>query len=218
MGMDISASMLAVALDSETSGDLLLADMGQGLPFRAGAFDAAISISAVQWLCNSDGNAADGDARRRLARFFDALYLALRRGGKAVCQFYPRDEVQKRMVCEAATRAGFMAGLLEDEPDTKKRKLYLVLTVGSEIVEGRKADITEVVKGMEGVEVHDTRGGGVGGGGGVLGGRVQKKKKKKEEVRGSRSWILRKKEQMRKKGREVGADSKYTGRKRRIQF
>ena len=28
--------------------------MGQGLPFRAGSFDGAISISALQWLCNAD--------------------------------------------------------------------------------------------------------------------------------------------------------------------
>jgi len=215
VGMDISASMLAVALDSETSGDLLLADMGQGIPFRPGTFDAAISISAIQWLCNSETTAeSDGTPQQRLARFFDGLYASLKRGGKAVCQFYPKNAAQKTMICAAATKAGFGAGLLEDDPDTKNRKLYLVLTVGSE-VDGRNADITEVVKGLEGVEVHDTRGGGGGGAGGrgVVGARVQKK-----EIKGSRSWILRKKEQMRKKGREVGQDSKYTGRKRRIQF
>ena len=38
------------------SGDLFLADMGQGLSFRPGTFDAAISISAVQWLCNGRGH------------------------------------------------------------------------------------------------------------------------------------------------------------------
>ncbi|KAF8449830.1 S-adenosyl-L-methionine-dependent methyltransferase [Terfezia claveryi] len=209
VGMDISASMLAVALDSETSGDLLLADMGQGIPFRPGTFDAAISISAIQWLCNSETTSeCDGTPQQRLARFFDGLYASLKRGGKAVCQFYPKNDAQKTMICAAATKAGFGAGLLEDDPETKNRKLYLVLTVGSEIEEGRKGDITEVVKGLEGVEVHDTRAGR-----GVQGGRVQKK-----AVKGSRSWILRKKEQMRKKGRDVGQDSKYTGRKRRIQF
>lgn len=29
-------------------------DLGHGLPFRPGTFDGAISISAVQWLCNAD--------------------------------------------------------------------------------------------------------------------------------------------------------------------
>lgn len=32
-----------VALEREVEGDLFLADIGQGVPFRAGAFDGAIS-------------------------------------------------------------------------------------------------------------------------------------------------------------------------------
>jgi len=45
--------MLDVAREREVEGDLLLSDLGHGLPLRAGAFDGAISISAVQWLCNA---------------------------------------------------------------------------------------------------------------------------------------------------------------------
>src|SRR3569833_1273751 len=56
VGMDISASMLDVALQRDVEGDLLLADIGQGVPFRAGTFDAAISISAIQWLCNAESS------------------------------------------------------------------------------------------------------------------------------------------------------------------
>ena len=52
-GMDISEAMLDVALDREVEGDLCVGDLGQGLPFRTGTFDGAISISAVQWLCNA---------------------------------------------------------------------------------------------------------------------------------------------------------------------
>ncbi|KAF8467670.1 S-adenosyl-L-methionine-dependent methyltransferase [Kalaharituber pfeilii] len=210
IGMDISASMLAVALDSETQGDLLLADMGQGIPFRPGTFDAAISISAIQWLCNAESTSPHSSSPQvRMARFFDGLYASLRRGGKAVCQFYPKNDAQKTMICAAAIKAGFGAGILEDDPDTKNRKLYLVLTVGSEIVGGEgKADITEVVKGLDNVEVHDSRLKNLDGRG-----RIEKK-----EVKGSKSWILRKKQQMRMKGKEVGHDSRYTGRKRRVQF
>ena len=51
--MDISEAMLDVALDREVEGDLCVGDLGQGLPFRTGTFDGAISISAVQWLCNA---------------------------------------------------------------------------------------------------------------------------------------------------------------------
>ncbi|GJV75690.1 probable 18S rRNA (guanine-N(7))-methyltransferase, partial [Tanacetum coccineum] len=54
IGLDISRSMLDVALERETDGDLILGDMGQGLGIRPGVIDGAISISAVQWLCNAD--------------------------------------------------------------------------------------------------------------------------------------------------------------------
>mmetsp|Transcript_11102 Transcript_11102/g.28026 ORF Transcript_11102/g.28026 Transcript_11102/m.28026 type:complete len:175 (-) Transcript_11102:95-619(-) len=53
MGLDISRAMLGVAREREVEGDLGLHDMGQGLGFRQGTFDGAISISAVQWLCNA---------------------------------------------------------------------------------------------------------------------------------------------------------------------
>src|SRR4051794_22990373 len=96
VGIDISPSMLAVAIDRETDGDLLLGDIGQGIPFRAGTFDAAISISAIQWLCNEDEKGVDPKAR--LSRFFEGLYRCLRRGGRAVCQFYPRDDRQRDMI------------------------------------------------------------------------------------------------------------------------
>lgn len=52
-GFDISSAMLDVAADREVDGDLCLLDLGHGLPLRAGVFDGAISISAIQWLCNA---------------------------------------------------------------------------------------------------------------------------------------------------------------------
>jgi len=53
----------------------MLGDLGQGLPFRAGSFDGAISISAIQWLCNAD-KAGQKPAKRLLA-FFSSLYACL---------------------------------------------------------------------------------------------------------------------------------------------
>lgn len=52
-GMDISEDMLDVASEREVEGDLCLHDLGHGLPLRPGSFDGAVSISAVQWLCNA---------------------------------------------------------------------------------------------------------------------------------------------------------------------
>jgi cyclopropane fatty-acyl-phospholipid synthase-like methyltransferase len=87
-GTDISADMLNVARDErEVEGDLCHSDMGQGLPLRQALFDGAISISAVQWLCNAD--TAGAEPRVRLKRFFASLYAALTRGARAVLQFYP---------------------------------------------------------------------------------------------------------------------------------
>ncbi|KAK0734566.1 S-adenosyl-L-methionine-dependent methyltransferase [Lasiosphaeria miniovina] len=203
VGMDISASMLDVALQRDVDGDLLLADMGQGVPFRAGTFDAAISISAIQWLCNAESSETSPSGR--LSRFFNGLYASLRRGGRAVCQFYPKNDAQRHMITAAAVKAGFGAGILEDDPETKNVKLYLVLTAGASVAGGKGQDITGVVKGMDGVDVLDSR-------------RRGPKSGKGEIKKGSKIWILNKKEQMERKGKIVKATSKYTGRKRRVQF
>lgn len=199
IGMDISPSMLDIALQRETvEGDLFLADMGQGLPFRPGTFDAAISISAVQWLCNveTSGVSAEG----RLKRFFDGLYASLRRGGKAVCQFYPRNEKQRNMISQAAIRAGFGAGILEDDGGTKNVKTYLVLSVGG-------GDITSAVNGMDDVDIEDGRNAG-----------AAMSRARRGDLKGSKSWVLKKKDKMRNKGKIVKTDSKYTGRNRGPKF
>lgn len=196
IGMDISASMLDVALQRDVEGDLMLADIGQGVPFRPGSLDAAISISAIQWLCNAESS--DVSPQGRLARFFNGLFASLRRGGRAVCQFYPKNEAQRSMISGAAIKAGFGAGILEDDPGTKNSKLYLVLTVGGGDLQG---DITGVVRGMDDVNVVDGR-------------RKNKEAKRKKDRKGSKSWIMKKKEQMERKGKIVKASSKYTGRKR----
>lgn len=201
VGMDISSSMLDVALQRDVEGDLLLADIGQGVPFRAGAFDAAISISAIQWLCNAESS--ETSPAGRLSRFFNGLYASLKRGGRAVCQFYPKNDVQRNMISAAAVKAGFGAGILEDDPGTKNVKLYLVLTVGGSSANA-SGDITGVVQGMDGVDVLDSR--------------KSMKSGKGEIKKGSKQWIIKKKEQMERKGKIVRATSKYTGRKRRVAF
>ncbi|KAF7504318.1 hypothetical protein GJ744_002507 [Endocarpon pusillum] len=201
IGLDISPSMLDIALQRDgVDGDLFLSDIGQGVPFRPGTFDAAISISAIQWLCNADTSNVSPEGRLR--RFFDSLYASLRRGGKAVCQFYPKNDQQRNLITTAATRAGFGAGILEDDGGTKNAKIYLVLHVGG-------GDVTGAVAGMEDVVVEDSR---------RAARELQGKRKRGKEVKGSKQWILKKKEQMQNKGKIVKATSKYTGRKRRPNF
>lgn len=75
IGIDISKSMLDVALDREVEGDLILGDMGEGMPFKAGTFDGAISVSALQWLCNADKS--HHVPHKRLYQFFTTLFACL---------------------------------------------------------------------------------------------------------------------------------------------
>jgi len=53
----------------------MLSDLGHGIPFRAGSFDGAISISALQWLCNADKSYHKPS--KRLYQFFSTLFSAL---------------------------------------------------------------------------------------------------------------------------------------------
>jgi 18S rRNA (guanine1575-N7)-methyltransferase len=82
VGLDVSSDMLDIATQREATGDVVMSDMGQGVPFRSGVFDGAISISAVQWLCYSVDSSHI--PRRRLICFFRSLYNALKRGARCV--------------------------------------------------------------------------------------------------------------------------------------
>ncbi|KAJ2354492.1 18S rRNA (guanine1575-N7)-methyltransferase, partial [Coemansia sp. RSA 2618] len=70
-GVDIAPAMLDIAVEKDVEGDLFLQDIGQGLGFRPGTFDGAISVSVLQWLCNADKT--ENKPRYRLQRFFSTL-------------------------------------------------------------------------------------------------------------------------------------------------
>ena len=120
--------MLEVASEKESeTGDLIASDIGQGLPFRPGTFDGAISVSAIQWLCYS--NASNQDPRLRLNRFFSSLYSILKRDAKAILQFYPENAEQAYLIAQSASKVGFAGGLVVDYPNsTKAKKYYLCLS------------------------------------------------------------------------------------------
>lgn len=206
VGTDISASMLGVAGEGGTEGDLLLHDMGQGLPFRHGVFDGAISISALQWLFYSHKKC--NVPRTRLIMFFRSLYDSLKRGSRCALQFYPENAQQQELVMSCAQSCGFTGGILTDFPhSTKAKKHFLCLFAG-------RAD-------------HSTRQPtplGVGASDSVSNANRQSKRrrfgkgKRKRAGFKSKDWVLAKKERQRKQGRKVRPDSKYTARKRRGKF
>ncbi|OMO81500.1 Methyltransferase type 11 [Corchorus olitorius] len=215
IGLDISHSMLNVALENEVEGDLLLGDMGQGLALRPGVIDGAISISAVQWLCNADKSSHE--PRLRLKAFFGSLYRCLARGARAVLQVYPENLAQRELILSYAMRSGFAGGVVVDYPhSTKKRKEYLVLTCGppslSTAVPSGKVEDGESCSDDEssGDEENQVI---------CISDRHRPRKKQKINKKGKgREWVLRKKQQMRRKGNVVPPDTKYTARKRKARF
>ena len=120
--MDISKSMLEVAREREVEGDLILADIGDGVPFKPGIFDGVISISAIQWLCNADK--ATHNPAKRLYKLFSTLYGCMARGSRAVFQFYPENDAQAELIISQAMKAGFTGGLVVDFPHSSKVNLY----------------------------------------------------------------------------------------------
>lgn len=203
VGFDISPSMLDVAVEREVEGDLFLQDAGQGLSFRPGTFDGAISISVLQWLCNADKQWHN--PRKRLSNFFTTLFMALKRGARAVFQFYPENDSQIEMIMAAAMKSGFTGGLVVDYPNSKKaRKHYLCLFAG------QSDQPTPKPLGLE-----EDQQSGVAYSNKRL--RIRKKGKLGKPAKG-KSWVLAKKEASRAKGLKVANDSKYTARKRRPKF
>nr|CAG4650399.1 EOG090X0BBW [Sida crystallina] len=199
-GIDISLAMLHVAVEKEVEGDLVLGDLGQGLPFRAGVFDGAISISALQWLCNADKTSHK--PAKRLQTFFSSLYGCLSRGSRAVFQFYPENSSQIELITSQAMKSGFTGGLVVDYPNsTKAKKFFLVLMTGGQ----------QNLPAALGVGAHDEAPNQVA---------FSSKRDRIKQLRSgkapkkSRDWILEKKERRRRQGKETREDSKYTGRKR----
>ncbi|XP_070500206.1 18S rRNA (guanine-N(7))-methyltransferase [Chironomus tepperi] len=200
IGIDISQAMLDVAVDREVEGDLILGDMGEGMPFKAGSFDGALSISALQWLCNADKT--HHVPQKRLYQFFTTLYACLTRNARAVFQFYPENAEQIDMITSQALRSGFHGGVVVDYPNSSKsKKYYLVLMTGGvqqlppglgteesseQIPYSRKRELTKNIRG--------------------------------KNPKRSKDWIMHKKERRRQQGNDTRADSKYTGRKRSGRF
>ncbi|XP_059549441.1 probable 18S rRNA (guanine-N(7))-methyltransferase [Myotis daubentonii] len=205
VGIDISLAMLDAALDREAQGDLLLGDMGQGIPFKPGSFDGCISISAVQWLCSA--NKKSDIPAKRLHCFFSSLYSVLVRGARAVLQLYPENSEQLELITTQAIRAGFTGGVVVDYPNSAKaKKFYLCLFSGpSTFLPKGLNEIKEEEEAKESTFTNK---------------RVPYRIARSGVVRKmkTREWVLEKKERRRRQGKEVRPDTQYTGRKRKPYF
>jgi 18S rRNA (guanine1575-N7)-methyltransferase len=216
IGCDVSRDMLTVAKERmddakddeeerDSLGDVLEHDMGTGLPFRPATFDACISISALQWLCYS--NSAAQNPRKRLTRFFSSLYQVLKRGGRAVLQFYPETAEQAVLISETATQVGFAGGIVVDYPNSAKaKKHYLVLSFDKQKQRLPAHTAAASTQAQQHVRVSDSN---------YKSKKVAPKKKKGVKTK---EWIVHKKETQRNKGKDVRPDSKFTARRRPTKF
>lgn len=196
--------MLKIAKRREADGDLLLGDAGQGLRLRPGSIDGALSISALQWLCNVDRKGHE--PFRRLKVFFERLYSCLRKGARAALQFYPETASQVEMITAAALRCGFGGGLVVDYPHSSKaKKHFLVIYAGisSELPAKLPEALTDEAAEEEQVAV---------------GSRERQAKKKGKAKASYKDKVMTKKEHQRKKGIPVRKDTKYTARVRKPKF
>ncbi|KAL5017072.1 hypothetical protein ScPMuIL_006661 [Solemya velum] len=205
VGIDISQPMLDVAVEREIECDLILGDMGFGMPFKAGTFDGAISISALQWLCNADKKFHNPP--KRLYQFFSTLYASLSRGARAIFQLYPENSAQLELITHQAMKAGFTGGLVIDFPNsTKAKKIFLCLFAGGASQQLPKGLGTETtIERKNQISFTEKR-------------ERVKQIRGSKNPKGSKNWILEKKERRRRQGKEVRADTKYTGRKRKPVF
>ncbi|XP_023570345.1 probable 18S rRNA (guanine-N(7))-methyltransferase isoform X1 [Octodon degus] len=209
VGMDISPAMLDAALDREPEGDLLLGDMGQGIPFKPGSFDGCISISAVQWLCNA--NKKSDIPAKRLYCFFSSLYSVLVRGARAVLQLYPENSEQrgrvKGKICISSLTPALLSTVGAHHNPGHPGWLhgfYLCLFSGPSA--SLPKGLGENENGEEATESKFTKD------------RAQHGLARRGMVKKSREWVLEKKARRRRQGKEVRPDTQYTGRKRRPRF
>lgn len=202
IGCDISRSMLEVASERDNiNGDLIHHDMGLGLPFRPATFDGIISISALQWLCYSESS--DRDPRLALNRFFASLYSILKRDARAVLQFYPESSEQAVLIAQCASKCGFAGGLVIDYPNSTKAKKYYLCLSFERTYKVPKA--MGALNGERGVDI-------------VARATSRRERGTTKPAVKSRDWIAKKKERMKRQGKEVKNDSKFTGRKRSAGF
>lgn len=210
IGLDISRSMLNVAREREVEGELYECDLGQGFNFLPGKFDAAISVSVIQWLCNVDKTGHN--AWNRLLKFFGSLYKCLKFGAKIAFQFYPADKDQLELISNAAIKSGFSGGCIIDYPNSAlSKKYYLILSTAHQ----GKMEI-KMVEGLQEGESDDEDGQGKK--------KINRKKKIRKGLKNgkfeykSKLWILDKKEKLIKKGTKDIKESKYSGRRRNTRW
>ncbi|KAF4732493.1 Williams Beuren syndrome chromosome region 22 protein, partial [Perkinsus olseni] len=138
-------------------------------------------------------------------KFFQDLFNCLKKGGRAVLQFYPESGEQVEMITSAAMRSGFGGGLVVDFPHSSKaKKHFLVLYAGF------NGAVPQGLTGTAGGDALAEGGSAVRNAGRMNAKRGLRRRDQIHEGRAavkSRSWIQEKKDRYRSQGRDVKHDS-----------
>ena len=210
IGSDISEAMLREGVDRgfQEGGDFVVSDMGSSMGFRDGLFDGVVSISALQWMLNADGGEKH-EPYKRLKILFSSLRRVMKRGSRAVFQFYPESAEQVEMITSSAMRCGFGGGIVVDFPhSTRAKKTYLVIHTGfggptsGAAVTGVSANSIATTPQTVVTNISRNR----------------STHRPSKNIVKSKAWVVNKKDRQRAQGKDVKSDSKYTGRKRKMGF
>jgi len=88
-------------------------------PFKE-KFDGIVSISVLQWVSAS--------GMGEVAKVAKEFWNHLKKGGKAVVQFYPKSEAEAMQIAKAFHEKGFAVKLVTDNPaNSRKRKVFILL-------------------------------------------------------------------------------------------
>ena len=95
-------------------------------PFRKESFDAIVSISALQWIYRDIEN---NMMKLNLVNLAQSLFSVLKPKGRAILQFYPKNnDIMEEVGKIIAENTRFSGNFVIDNPNNpKKRRIFLLL-------------------------------------------------------------------------------------------
>jgi 18S rRNA (guanine1575-N7)-methyltransferase len=121
-GVDIAEPMLMIARAKGL--DVLRADFTVEIPFEPGFFDCIISISTLQWIFHGF---KPSEIYEKIRRTTKEIKRVLKADGKAIFQFYPKNDKQLDLAGRIFKNEDFKVVKIIDNPNIpKRRKVYLL--------------------------------------------------------------------------------------------
>ncbi|MHA1277022.1 MAG: class I SAM-dependent methyltransferase [Candidatus Helarchaeota archaeon] len=121
-GIDIAKPMLTIARNRGL--DVIYGDFTVQIPFETNFFDYVISISTLQWIFHGFRPKIIYEKGRQAAT---EVSRVLKEKGKAIFQFYPKNEAQLDLAGRIFKKAHFQVIKIIDEPNIPKRKKVFLL-------------------------------------------------------------------------------------------